>query len=292
MPEHAMFKVVRRIIFYVSGFVIIAMLGSTWLADYLTFAPEKYPGPDQGSWNISDLSYPVEDHWIITPDKIRLHAWYLPNKKSNITILWLHGNAGNITGRLDQAITWADNLSVSVFLLSYRGYGRSEGNPSIKNLYQDTKTAYDYLSKLENTSSIVIYGHSLGGAAAIDLAVKASCDGLIIEGSFTSLVDIGKMFYPYLPVKWFVGDYLNSLDKIRGIDCPKLFIHGDQDEVIPYEMGRRLFEKAKEPKTFYRVKGGDHSSLLDIGGQEFLHQVRQFLSNVNGSGATDNHPFP
>lgn len=263
------------------------MFGSTWLADYLTFAPEKYPGPDQDSWNISDLSYSVEDHWIITPDKTRLHAWYLPNKKVKIAILWLHGNAGNITGRLDQAITWVENLSVSVFLFSYRGYGRSEGSPSIKNLFQDTKAAYDYLSKLDNNSGIVIYGHSLGGSAAIELAAKVSSAGLIVEGTFTSLTDIGKMFYPYLPVKWLVGDSLNSLDKIGNIDCPKLFIHGDQDEVIPYEMGKKLFEKAKEPKTFYRVKGGDHNSMLDIAGEEFLQRVSKFLSTIDGSGNID-----
>lgn len=280
----------RQIYFYLAGFVIIAvftMVGSTWLVDYLSFAPEKYPGPGRDSWNISNLSHPVEDHWIIAPDKTRLHTLYLPNKKANISILWLHGNAGNITGRLDQAISWVNNLPVSVLLFSYRGYGRSEGSPSIKRLFQDTKTAYDYLSKLENNSSIVIYGHSLGGAAAIDLAAQVSCSGLILEGAFTSLVDIGKMFYPYLPVKWFVGDYLNSLGKIDRIDCPKLFIHGDQDEVVPYEMGRRLYAKAKEPKTFYHVKGGDHNNLLDIGGEEFLRQVSKFLKTIDGSGEID-----
>jgi len=288
----------KQIYFYLAGFIIIAVIavfamsGSNWLVDYLAFAPQKYPGPDRDSWNISNLSYPVEDHWIIAPDKTRLHAWYLPNKKANIAILWLHGNAGNITGRIDQAITWVDKLPVSVLLFSYRGYGRSEGSPSIKRLFQDTKTAYDYLRKLENNSSIVIYGHSLGSAAAIDLAAQVPCSGLIVEGAFTSLADIGNMFYPYLPVKWFVGDYLNSLGKIDRIACPKLFIHGDQDEVVPYEMGRKLFAKANEPKTFYHVKGGDHNNSLAIGGEEFLQQVRLFLSTLNGAGHANTPPHP
>ncbi len=259
------------------------MFGFSWLADYLTFAPTKYPGPDEQSWDISNVSQPVEDHWITSSDNTRLHAWYLPNKGTDTAILWLHGNAGNITGRLDQAIRWVENLPVSVLLLSYRGYGKSEGSPSVKGVNKDAMAAYDYLGKLDGVKNIIIYGHSIGGAVAIELAHKTPRAGLIVEGAFTSLTEIGEMFHPYLPVKWIVGSKFNSIDKIDDIDCPKLIIHGDQDEVVPYEMGQRLFETDHNPKTFYQIKGGDHNSLLDIGGPEFLRQVRQFLSTVGNS---------
>ena len=289
----------RRIHTYVFGviaIVLLSMLGFSCLSNYLTFAPLKYP---EGDWDISTLSRPVEDHWIEAADNTRLHAWYIPGKNTDTAVLWLHGNAGNITGRIGKAILWVETLPVSIFLLSYRGYGKSQGSPSEEGLYQDTKAAYNYLSELEGVSKIIIYGQSLGGAVAIELAAGTQPAGLIVEGAFTALADIGKVLYPFLPTKWIVGDQFRSLDKISRISCPKLFIHGDQDEVVPFEMGRKLFEAAGEPKTFYHVKGGDHNHLLDIGGEEYLRQLRGFLtgiiavaSNRMRLGCHSRHPLP
>ncbi len=247
------------------------------LINYLTFHPLKYP---EGNWDVSTFHRPVEDHWITTSDNVLLHSWYFPKQGTDTVLLWLHGNGSNISFRLEEAIELVDNLPVSLFALSYRGYGRSNGRPSEAGVYTDAIAAYDYVSKMSGVSNIVIYGKSLGGAVGIDLATKTKPAGLIVEAAFTSLAEMGKIMYPFLPNDLIAGKVFCSAAKLKKVTSPTLFIHGDKDELVPFEHGRELFNRALEPKTFYHVKNGAHDNLMEVGGQEYFRQIRVFLNSL------------
>ncbi len=187
----------------------------------------------------------------------KLHGWWIPKDGATHTIIYLHGNAGNISGRLEK-VSILNALGVNVFIFDYRGYGLSEGSPSEEGLYEDADAAYDYLiqERKLDPNSIVIYGASLGGAPAVDLASKVDCGALILNSTFTSGVDMGKHIYPFIP-SFLVNIKLDSVSKIKNITVPKLFIHSVDDKVVPFVLGEKLFNAAAEPKRFERMVG-DH----------------------------------
>ncbi len=161
------------------------------------------------------------------------------------------------------AIVWKPPLSSltkrsASLLFDYRGYGRSDGEPSEENVYADARAAYDWLINEKNfrPDEIVIFGRSLGGAVAINLASSVPCRGLIVESSFTSALDAGKSRFPFMPVKMLIKYRFDSLAKIRSVHCPVLVTHSPDDEFLPYEMGKKLFEAANEPKQFVALAGG------------------------------------
>jgi len=254
-------KEIMKIFIVLAAAALYVKYGVPYFVNSLTFHPKK-----DGNWDISTIPWPVEEHWITASDNTRLQTWYFPKKGTDTLLLWLHGNGSNISGRSDEAVSLVKNLPVSLLLLSYRGYGKSEGSPSEAGVYLDALAAYKLAVSMPGISNIVIYGKSLGGAVAIELATKVKPKALIIECSFTSLVEIGKVHYPLLPGKFLAGKSFNSIAKVRRIDCPKLFIHGEQDEIVPFELGRKLFDGASEPKEFYSIKGGDHTHLMELDG--------------------------
>jgi len=255
--------------------VLYIKYGVPYFVNSLTFHPKK-----DGNWNISTIPWPVEEHWISASDNTRLQTWYFPKKGADTVLLWLHGNGSNISGRAEDAISLVKNLPINLLLLSYRGYGKSEGSPSEAGVYKDALAAYELAIKMPGISNVVLYGKSLGGAVAIELASKVKPTAMIIECSFTSLVEIGKVHYPLLPGKFLAGKSFKSIAKVGGIDCPKLFIHGEQDEVVPIELGKKLFEAAKEPKEFYSIKDGDHANLMKIAGEEYFEKLRNFIADA------------
>ncbi len=244
------------------------------LVKHLTFHPKKYPA---GDWDTSKLPWKVEEVWITTSDNIRLLCWYLPKQGTDTVVLYLHGNSGNITERAGESINLVKNLPFGVFMLSYRGYGKSQGSPSEAGVYLDAMAGYKYIKKTMPKKDIVIYGHSLGAAIAVELATKVEAAALILEAPFTSLEEIGHVHYPLLPAKLLAEGMFNSISKIGKIRYPKMIIHGDEDEVIPYQQGKKLYDTAEEPKTFYRVKKGDHNNLAKIAGMEYIEQWHRFL---------------
>jgi fermentation-respiration switch protein FrsA (DUF1100 family) len=218
-----------------------------------------------------------EDIWFESGDGAKLHGWWIPSNHVRAPILLLcHGQGGNISDRLNKVVRW-HRLGASVFLFDYRGYGRSSGNPSEKGLYQDVEAAYDMIHRREPKARLFIYGASLGGGVATELAVHEHDAGLILEDTFTSIQDMARHRYPRLPLDWLVSERYDNLSKIDHIDSPILIFHSIDDEVVPYEMGRRLYEKALTPKRFVTLRGS-HDAAFAVSAPAYDAALTKFLS--------------
>lgn len=203
-----------------------------------------------------DVGLSFEQVKLTTSDGVTIAAWYVPHPQAKATILFFHGNAGNMSDRLFD-LKQFNRAGYNMLMIDYRGYGESEGKPTEQGTYLDAQAAWNYLIEQRNESPerLILFGRSLGGAVAIDLATRHSPAALIVESSFTSLVDIGKIHYPLLPVRWILRYRYDSINKVSQIARPKLFIHGREDRLIPFENGKTLFEAASQPKTFLETPG-------------------------------------
>jgi len=228
------------------------------------------------------ISLDYEELTLTTSDDMKLNAWWIPHPDARATLLFLHGNAGNISHRLD-SINIFYNLGLSVLIIDYRGYGKSTGAPSEQGTYIDAETAWDYLTKERNINpdNIIIFGRSLGGAVAIWLAEKHLSAGLIVESSFTAIADIGKHYYPYLPTSVLARIKYPSKNRISNVKSPVLVIHSLNDEIIPYENGKQLFQAANEAKTFLEINGGHNDGFI-ISGGIYSNGIDKFISNIPG----------
>lgn len=224
-----------------------------------------------------EIDLEFEDVYFFSSDGIKLNGWYIPAKESRTTILFCHGNAGNIGHRID-IIDMFCRLGLDVFIYDYRGYGRSQGSPSEEGLYLDARAAYEYLIDKRNLDegSIVVYGKSIGANVAVELCSKVRPAVLISDSAFTSALEMGKKLFPFLPIKWFITVKYDALSKIKNIDIPKLIIHSEDDEIIPFQHGRRLFESAPEPKEFYPMRGGHNESIF-LAREDFVGRIDTFL---------------
>jgi hypothetical protein len=234
--------------------------------------PEGFPPPHVHGQR-------VEEVWLTTLHSVRLNAWYLPNPPSEKALLWLHGNAENIGHGLEH-LEFYSRLAVSVLAVDYRGYGKSEGTPGEAGVYRDADAAYDYLIQVRHIQpkNIVVFGHSLGGAVAIDLASRRECGALIVQSSFTSVKDMARRvfripFFEYVPKSRF-----DSLAKIRRVRAPILIVHGTRDETVPFSMGQRLLAAAPEPKVFFPVAGAGHNDVIEVGGDGLLACLKSFIA--------------
>ena len=217
----------------------------------------------------------------------RMHCWLIPTDHPiERYMIYLHGSAYNMGANVDHARRFKD-LGFSVLLISYRGYGQSEGRfPTETQVYADAEAAWDYLSikKGIKPGDIFIYGHSLGGAVAINLAVShPDAGGLIVEAAFTSIADMGRRnkLYRLLPIDLITHQRFDSINKINRLKLPVLILHGTEDRVVPFEMSRRLYEKAPTPKRLKLIRGGGHNNSATVGGAEYLKTVRDFLILVD-----------
>ena len=229
---------------------------------------------------------PYEDIYVSidSPNgqKERIHGWWIPAQiQSDKTLLYLHGSALNIGANVDHARRF-HNLGFSVFLVSYRGYGLSDGEfLSEAQMYANAEAAWNYLVKQKQIKAdrIFIYGHSIGGAIAIDLALRQpDAAGLIVEATFTSIFDMARLKYRYrlLPVGLIVEQKFDSQKKVGHLKIPVLFIHGTKDALVPPEMSRRLYEKTSAPKRLTFIRGGGHNNSAAVGGEKYLRSIRQF----------------
>lgn len=225
------------------------------LEQRLVFAPSQYPA---GDWNPPSLN--KEDVWFTSADGTRLHGWYCPVHHPRATILYLHGNGGNITSRAD-VVCQLQKLNVTVFIFDYRGYGRSEGRPSEKGVLDDARAARRWLAERDRLSEqqIVLLGRSLGGGVAVDLATDGA-RGLILQSTFTSLPDVADEHTHLLPVQHLMRNRLDSLSKIAQYHGPLFISHGEDDRLIPMEQGRALFDRAPGPKQFIAIPKAGHNT--------------------------------
>ncbi len=210
-------------------------------------------------------------------DGLRLNGWYIPAKHAEFTVLFCHGNGGNMVHCLD-SINIFYNLGLNCFIFDYRGYGDSEGKPTEEGTYLDSEAAYKWLTEVKGTSpqDIVIFGRSLGGSIAAHLAGKVEANALIIESTFTSYVDMGRKFYPYMPVRWFARFSYRAIDYVRTVHCPVMIIHSRGDEIVPFEFGLELYEAANEPKEFVEIFGTHNDGFL-VSGEIYRDAWRKWL---------------
>ena len=213
-----------------------------------------------------------------TKDGVDISAWYIPAENARGFVLFCHGNAGNISHRLD-SIRIFHGLGLGVLIFDYRGYGKSKGSPDEEGTYRDAEAAWDYLvdSLHVKPEKIILFGRSLGSAVAAEMALRKQAGVLIMESGFTSVPDLGSSFYPYLPVRLLSKYRYASIEKVGRIKMPKLFIHSPEDEIVPYEQGRRLFERASEPKEFLPLTGGHNEGFL-LSGTMYVDGLNNFLS--------------
>ncbi len=225
---------------------------------------------------------PFEDLYLLTEDGIKINAWFVPYKGSDRGLLWFHGNAGNISHRVDLIQRLHHELKVNIFIIDYRGYGKSEGEQSEEGITKDARAAYDtLLSRKEiNPRQIFIFGRSLGSAVAVQLATESQAAGLILEAPFTSIREMVQVTAPWFPFKERLKTQYNSLNKIKQVHMPLLIMHGDQDKIIPFEQGQRLFEAANSPKTFHMISGADHNNSYIVGGHAYFEAIAQFIENI------------
>ena len=225
------------------------------------------------------ISLSFEDVNFRACDSVKLNGWFILHKDARDTVLFCHGNAGNISHRLEK-IAIFHNMGRNVFIFDYRGYGKSEGSPSEKGLYKDVEAAYRYLidQRSISTDNIIAYGESLGGAIVIDLASKQKVKALIIEDTFSSVKDMVKIIYPFLP-HFILQSKLDSVSKIRNIKVPKLIIHSVDDEIVPFNLGEKLFQAACPPKEFLKLRGGHNSAFWDSR-ETFLSGISSFLKSL------------
>ncbi|HUW26919.1 MAG TPA: alpha/beta hydrolase [Gallionella sp.] len=214
-----------------------------------------------------------------------LHAWWIPAETTNApTLLYLHGNFRNIGYNLENALRYRA-LCCNLLLVDYRGYGNSTGGkPSEAKVYEDAEAAWQYLLKRRGVESqqLFIYGHSLGGAVAIDLALHhPEAAGLIVESTFTSMQAMSELKYDFLPVGLLLNQRFESLQKIPQLKIPLLLIHGTWDQKVPVEMGRQLFEAAPQPRTLVLIDGGEHSNNAAVGWIEYRDAVSAFVSKYS-----------
>lgn len=219
-----------------------------------------------------------EEIVLKTKDNIGISAWYIPAQEERAVVLFCHGNAGNNSHRLDSIRLFHD-LNLSILIFDYRGYGKSEGSPEEEGTYLDAEAALDYLvnSRHVHPEKIVVFGRSLGGAVAAEIALRHKVGALIIESGFTSVPAIGREYYPFLPVKLLSRYSYATIDKVNKINAPKLFIHSPNDEIIPFQHGKSLYEKASPPKEFLEISG-DHNNGFRISGSFYTDGLDRFIS--------------
>ena len=227
----------------------------------------------------TDLGMEFEDVYLPTEDGLLLNGWFVPGER-DFTWLWFHGNAGNISYRLDNLRLLHDRLNINIFIFDYRGFGRSQGRASGGGLHLDAEASLGHLLSRPdvNRDRLIFFGRSLGSAVAIDMATRHNCAGLILESAFALPREMMEAF-PFFPGETFRTRY-DSLTKIKGITSPLLILHGDWDEAVPFEMGVRLYEAANEPKEFYAIRGAGHNDTYIVGGEGYFRTIEGFIEKL------------
>ena len=229
----------------------------------------------------ADIDLEFESVSIKTADQVTLHGWFIPAPEEKGTLLFFHGNAGNISHRLDSIAQFQD-LGLSVLIIDYRGYGKSEGRTTEKGIYRDADAAWRYLieSRGVAASDIVIFGRSLGASVASRLAIQHQPLALILESSFTSVPDIAQDIYPWLPVRWLSRLRHAARDYVRDVRCPVLVIHSRDDEIIPFHHSETIFASANEPRTLLAIRGTHNDAFLRDE-RNYIEGLRAFLSGLS-----------
>jgi fermentation-respiration switch protein FrsA (DUF1100 family) len=229
------------------------------------------PGPDS-------IGLAYESVEILTEDGVRLDAWYVPVREPRGTVLFFHGNAGNISHRLDSLRVF-NGLGFATLIFDYRGYGRSEGAVSEQGIYRDAEAVWRHLNEKRGipATEVILFGRSLGAAVAAYMASQHRPGALIIESGFVSVPDMAAELYPWLPARWLARIGFPAGDYLKTVTCPVLVVHSRDDEIIPFNQGLRLFEVSHEPKQFLELRGGHNDGFL-VSGRRYLDGLDAFVA--------------
>ncbi|MBA1149608.1 alpha/beta hydrolase [Ectothiorhodospiraceae bacterium WFHF3C12] len=260
----------------VAAVAYAAFLVFLWLLQGRLIHLPGVPGRDLAG-TPADVGLAFETVQIDTADGERLHGWFVPASEPRGVMLFLHGNAGNISHRLE-TLALFHQLDLSVLIIDYRGYGESTGTPGEAGLYRDGTAALDYLREARKvgTERVILAGRSLGAAVAARLAVEHRVGVLVLESAFTSVADMAMRQYPFIPAHLLVRHRYDTLAAVRRVNAPVLVIHSRGDEIVPFSHGRRVYEAAPEPKEFLALEG-DHNSGFLMSREQYLSGLEAFL---------------
>jgi fermentation-respiration switch protein FrsA (DUF1100 family) len=235
-----------------------------------------HPIPAAEEWRAAPNER-VQDVELHGADGTRLHGWWYPQEGARGAILFCHGKYGNVSQYGKTILELGQGLGESVLIFDYPGFGRSEGRPSEAGCYAAADAAYDWMTREQQVPAerVVLYGESLGGGVAVDLASRRPHRALVLVKTFTSLPDVGQNLFPWLPVQWVMRNRFDSLAKIGRCERPVFVAHGTDDDLVPFALGQRLFAAAREPKAFFPVQGAGHNDGLE---GAFLPELQQFLA--------------
>ena len=229
----------------------------------------------------ADVGRPFEDVHFAAADGVRLNGWFFAadpaSPRARLVLLHLHGNAGNISTRIDFYRAWLET-GVSVFTFDYRGFGRSEGRPGEEGTYHDAQAAYRWLrQKGFAPEEIIALGKSLGGGIASELALREVLGGMILQNTYTSIPDVAAELFPWLPVRWMSTIKYDTFAKLPRITVPLLVMHSQSDKLIRFHHGERNFAAANDPKTFWEIRGS-HAETLEAGRAHYLNGLEHYLA--------------
>jgi hypothetical protein len=255
------------------GLTLFALQSS--MVYYPEIGREMVATPRQAGLDYEDLK-------LVTADGVSLHGWFVPGAQSRGTVLFLHGNAGNISHRLDSLLMF-HRLGYSTLIIDYRGYGNSGGKPSEQGTYQDAEAAWRHLTEARKIppETIVLFGESLGGAVAAWLAARHRPGALVIASGFTSVPDLAAKFYPFLPVRWLSRFDYDTRAYLRTVEAPVFVAHSPEDEIIPYRHGRALYDAAKVPRQFLELSGGHNEGFIFVR-ESWVQALGEFLNEHVG----------
>lgn len=256
----------------------IAFVGFMYMKQpEMVFFPLKELRDAPGNWGLD-----YEDVTFSTLDKSAdLKGWFIPNNGASKTLLFFHGNAGNISHR-GESIKIFHNAGVNVLIIDYRGYGLSTGTPNEQGIYDDARSAWHYLTTTRGIpeKDIIIFGRSLGGVVATQLASEVSAAGLIIESVFSSAKDVARKLMPYLSYLVYLRYAFDAEQTIKKVRMPVLILHSPADDIIPFRMGKKVYDAASEPKTFYEMRGDHNAGFLESQ-PEYQKELEKFIASLN-----------
>ena len=272
-----MWRALRILLTAYIGFALVLYFFQSHLVFYPEAGREIIAAP-------SHVGLPYKDVRLTTDDGLSLHGWFIPAAEARGTVLFLHGNAGNISHRID-TLQMFHRLGYSTLIFDYRGYGNSGGTPSEQGTYRDAEAAWRYLTEQRRIPScrIVLFGESLGGAVASWLAARQKPAALVIASGFTSVPDLAQHFYPYLPVRWLAHLRYDTRKNLRAVAVPVLIAHSPEDEIIPFEHGQALYAAANSPKRFLELGGGHNDGFIFMR-ESWVKELKDFLGgHVNAT---------
>ena len=265
--------------FFLSIIIFILLIYLSVLVYLFFFQRNLLYHPNENNYSGDKLKVDIKKVQIKTSDNINLLGWFHKKNLNKFkTIVYFHGNAGRLENRIHKLNHFKD-MNINFLIISWRGFSGNSGNPSEQGLYKDGKSAIDWLKNMGlEDKDIILYGESLGTGIATEIAQNKKFAGLILETPFTSMIDAAKNFYPYIPIGFLLKDRYENDKKIKNINIPLLVMHGEKDQIIPFEMGKKIYEIANNPKYSYFTKYDNHMMEYD---EKLVFALRSFMKSLN-----------